>query len=169
MNSFEYLEELLQKELKPQEGLPEPVFEFVSSVTPMVNVDLLVRDKDGRILLAWREDKFSGKVWHIPGGIIRFQESMETRIHKVAQQELGADVRWNGQILAVNELMSEHQERGHFISFLVECELAEFERLKVLEKIEEDRIAGELYWFLKCPCHFIPCQKDIYGKYFMER
>ncbi len=92
MNSFEYLEELLHKELKPQEGLPEPVFEFVSSVTPMVNVDLLVRDKDGRILLAWREDKFSGKVWHIPGGIIRFQESMETRIHKVAQQELGAEI-----------------------------------------------------------------------------
>ena len=94
---------------------------------------------------------------------------METRIHKVAQQELGADVRWNGQILAVNELMSEHQERGHFISFLVECELVEFERLKVLEKIEKDRIAGELYWFSKCPCNFIPCQKDIYGKYFMER
>ena len=32
MNSFEYLEELLHKELKPQEWLPETVFEFVSSV-----------------------------------------------------------------------------------------------------------------------------------------
>lgn len=169
MNSFEYLEGLLQQELKPREGLPEPVFEFVSSVTPMVNVDLLVRDKYGRILLAWREDKFSGKVWHIPGGILRFQEKMETRVHKVARQELGTDVRWDGKVLAVNEIMSAHQERGHFISFLVGCELADLKKLKVLEKKEGDRVAGELYWFFKCPDNFIPCQRDIYGQYFMER
>lgn len=70
MNSYDYLGELLKNELKPEKGLPEPVFEFVSSVTPMVNVDLLVRDENNRILLSWREDKFSGNVWHIPGGII---------------------------------------------------------------------------------------------------
>ena len=60
MNSFEYLEELLQKELKPQEGLPEPVFEFVSSVTPMVNVDLLVRDKTEGY--CWRGGKINFQV-----------------------------------------------------------------------------------------------------------
>lgn len=168
MNSYECLKELLERELEPQTGLPEPVFEFVSSVTPMVNVDLLVRDEKGRILLAWREDKFSGKVWHIPGGIIRFQEKMETRIYQVAEKELGTDVTWNGQILAVNEILSEHQERGHFISLLVECELKYPEGLKVSEKEEEDRKSGELFWFSKCPHNFIPCQRNVYESYFLR-
>ena len=36
-------------------GLPDEVFSFVSSLTPMVNVDLLVV-RDGKVLLAWRDD-----------------------------------------------------------------------------------------------------------------
>lgn len=168
MNSYDYLGELLKNELKPEKGLPEPVFEFVSSVTPMVNVDLLVRDENNRILLSWREDKFSGNVWHIPGGIIRFREKMETRIHQVAQRELHTDVIWNGQILAVNEIMSNHQERGHFISFLVECELKNSKELRILEKADTDRKAGELFWFSECPDNLIKCQMEPYKKYFVK-
>lgn len=169
MNLYNYLKDLLEHELEPRTGLPEPIFEFVSSVTPMVNVDLLIRDKDKRILLAWREDKFSGKVWHIPGGIIRFQEKMETRIQQVARKELGTGVRWNGKIVAVNEIMSDHQERGHFISFLVECVLENPDELMIWEKDEKDRKAGELFWFSRCPYNFISCQKKVYESYFWER
>ena len=169
MNSYDVLHELLENELEPEKGLPEPVFEFVSSVTPMVNVDLLVRDERNRVLLAWREDKFSGKVWHIPGGIIRFQEEIETRIHQVAKRELHADVRWNGQILAVNEIMSDHQERGHFISLLVECELENPRQLQIYEKSDADRKAGELCWFLECPDNFIECQRKVYFNYFLGK
>ena len=42
----------------PRVGLGEEIFEFVSSLTPMVNVDLLVRDPKLGTLLAWLSDKF---------------------------------------------------------------------------------------------------------------
>lgn len=52
----------------PRNGLPEELFLFATEITPMVNVDLLVRDDEGRILLAWRDDDIYGTGWHVPGG-----------------------------------------------------------------------------------------------------
>ena len=40
-------------------------------------------------LLAWRDDHLNGKGWHIPGGIIRFKESIKKRINEVAKNEIG--------------------------------------------------------------------------------
>ena len=51
----------------PTKGLPEEVFIFLTQNTPMVNVDLVIRDDKGRILLSWRDDEFCGSGWHIPG------------------------------------------------------------------------------------------------------
>jgi|ETN02SMinimDraft_4_1059925.scaffolds.fasta_scaffold131854_2 colanic acid biosynthesis protein WcaH len=52
-------------------GLREELFRFVSRLTVMVNIDLLVKDELNRVLLSWRETEFSGAGWHVPGGIIR--------------------------------------------------------------------------------------------------
>ncbi|MDB4264988.1 hypothetical protein N9893_02880, partial [bacterium] len=71
------------------EGLPDEVFYFVSRTTPLVNVDLLIKDEDGRTLLAWRDDLYSGTGWHVPGGIVRFKETFESRVLKVAEIEIG--------------------------------------------------------------------------------
>jgi colanic acid biosynthesis protein WcaH len=60
-----------------QKGLPQELFYFVSQLTPMVNVDLLIKNQKGQTLLTWRDDQFYGSAWHIPGGIIRFKESFE--------------------------------------------------------------------------------------------
>lgn len=158
------LQEILKAVGDPKNGLPEAVFAFAASVVPMVNVDLLIRDKQGRILLAWREDKFCGGVWHIPGGIVRFKETLLHRVEQVALTEIGQPVHANPVPLAINEIMSAHQERGHFISFLYECRLTE--DLKIFEKtVWED---GDLGWFLKCPSGFISCQAEVYQKYFQS-
>ena len=50
-------------------GLPEELFLYVSSITPLVNVDLLIKDDRGRALLTWRDDSYYGPDWHVPGGI----------------------------------------------------------------------------------------------------
>src|SRR5438105_4861558 len=50
-------------------GLPPEVFLFLSRVTPLLNVDLLIQDDRGRTLLTWRDDEFFGAGWHVPGGI----------------------------------------------------------------------------------------------------
>lgn len=156
------LQEILAAVGNPHDGLPDDVFAFVASVVPMVNVDLLIRDIHGRILLAWREDKFSGGVWHIPGGIVRFKETLMHRAEQVAMLEIGQQVHINSVPIAINEIISDHQERGHFISFLYECILTR--ELDISEKTVWE--PGDLKWFSYCPANFIPCQAPIYQGYF---
>lgn len=115
-------QEMIQALKNPAGGLPDSVFDFISSVTPMVNVDLLVQDKDGRILLAWRKDRH-GDGWHIPGGIVRFKETLAERIEATARNELHESVIFDSVPLKVSEIFMDHQYRGHFISFLYKCRL----------------------------------------------
>jgi len=104
-------------------GLPIEIFEFISRLTPLVNIDLLIKDEKGRTLLSWRDDQFAGVGWHIPGGIVRFKEKLATRINKTAEQEIGCLVQFNPEPIAINEIDCSHITRGHFISFLYECHL----------------------------------------------
>ncbi|HAH30716.1 MAG TPA: NUDIX hydrolase [Elusimicrobia bacterium] len=108
----------------PRLGLPEEVFFFVSRLTPMVNVDLLVKDEKGRTLLAWRNDRFSGMGWHLPGGIVRFKEKLENRVMKVAEAEIGASVNFDPAPVAINQFICGHDTRGHFISLLYKCSIS---------------------------------------------
>jgi ADP-ribose pyrophosphatase YjhB (NUDIX family) len=106
-----------------RDGLPEEVFLFVSRITPLVNVDLLIQDDAGRTLLTWREDEFFGRGWHIPGGIIRYKETASERVQTCALQEVGAEVSFDPTPLLVLETIRPHQSRGHFISLLYRCRL----------------------------------------------
>jgi len=106
------------------EGLPEEVFLFVSRITPLINVDLLIQDDSRRTLLTWRSDEFYGPGWHVPGGIIRFKERAADRIHIVADRELGARVEFDASPILVQEsIVPDRHERGHFISLLYKCRL----------------------------------------------
>jgi colanic acid biosynthesis protein WcaH len=107
----------------PHEGLPSEVFLFVSRVTPLVNVDLLIQDDRGRTLLTWREDEFFGAGWHVPGGIIRYKEPFADRIRACAREELGADVSSESAPLMVLEGFAPQATRGHAISLLFRCRL----------------------------------------------
>ena len=89
--SIDALENLV---VDSRQGLPEDLFLFVTRLTPMINVDLLIRDGEGRTLLTWRDDGYDySPGWHIPGGIIRYKECRGERVQAVAQKELGTSVR----------------------------------------------------------------------------
>jgi len=110
----------------PRGGLPEELFLFISRMTPLVNVDLLIREPDRGTLLTWRSDHHHGNGWHIPGGIIRFQETAQQRIHAVARGELGAAVDFDPDPIALTEVIDRTSpvgNRGHFISLLYRCRL----------------------------------------------
>jgi colanic acid biosynthesis protein WcaH len=109
---------------EPSQGLPEEVFLLVSGLTPLVNVDLLVRNERRQTLLTWRDDGRHPAGWHVPGGIVRFKETLHARIRAVAVRELGADVTFRPEPIAVHEIIHPSRRvRGHFISFLYECVL----------------------------------------------
>ena len=42
--------------------------------------------------MTWRDDKYSGKGWHLPGGIIRFREKINQRIANVGKTELNIKI-----------------------------------------------------------------------------
>ena len=80
--------EVEKSDINPKDGIGEDLFLFVSSLTPIVNVDLLVYNSKGQFLLSYRDDRHCGRGWHIPGGCIRFRETIDERIKKVAYTEL---------------------------------------------------------------------------------
>ena len=80
MTILEAIKFLKQNVPNPSKGLPEDLFYYISSTTPLINVDLLIKDENGRTLLAWRNDQYiDRKGWHIPGGIVRYKETIEKR------------------------------------------------------------------------------------------
>lgn len=147
----------------PSKGLPDEVFFYISKTTPLVNVDLLIKDENGRTLLSWRDDQYSGKGWHVPGGIVRFKEKLEERVLKVAKTEIGAVVEFDLVPIAVNEIIDDKLSlRGHFISILYKCFLSG----KFVPKNTglSDKDAGYLMWHDSCPVNLIKVH-EIYRKY----
>jgi len=135
-------------------GLPDDIFYFISRTTPMVNVDLLIRDDSGRTLLSWRNDEYCAKGWHIPGGIVRYMETFEQRIQKTAEKELGVSVSFDPTPLSIEEIiLPELRNRGHFISFLYKCSVPTSYTLNNLGKKPET--PGYLAWHDKCPDNLI--------------
>jgi len=150
--------------INPQKGLPEDIFLFVSRLTPMINVDLLIKNEQKHTLLIWRDDGYWTPGWHIPGGIIRYKEKISDRINAVAECELGAAIECKEHLLSVSEIIDLAQKnRGHFISLLYECTLINQPNDKLRFKGGMPK-SGEWMWHDKCPNNLISVH-GIYRKY----
>jgi len=143
------------------------LFHLVSAVTPMINVDLLIqRERFGirETLLVWREDEFY-RGWHLPGGVIRFKESMLNRVRLVGKEELGASFSKVCGPIEVSEKMNPTRNtRGHFIALLFKCELDN--HLSEEPPLYESKVKknGQWSWHEKVPDSFLT-QQEIYLKY----
>jgi len=156
--------DLLESLIKnPSDGLPEDVFLFISRMTPLVNVDLLIKNEKKQTFLTWRDDGYHGPGWHIPGGIIRYKEKVADRINAVAKKELGAQVDFKKEPLAINEVICKRTTRGHFISLLYECKLISLldESLKFGKGTPK---SGQWAWHSKCPDNIISIH-EMYRKF----
>jgi ADP-ribose pyrophosphatase YjhB (NUDIX family) len=148
----------------PTKGLPEEIFLFVSRITPMINVDLLIKNDQNQTLLTWRDDGYYSAGWHVPGGIIRYKEKIADRVSAVAKNELGAEVDFYNAPLAINEVIhNTRKNRGHFISILYRCIL-------ITQPDESLRCKGSLphqnewMWHSACPDNIISVH-EMYRKH----
>jgi len=162
MNIQEAIRFLEEQVPDPSKGLPDGVFFYISRVTPLVNVDLLIKDEKNRTLLVWRDDEYSGKGWHLPGGIIRFKEKLEERVLKVAIKEVGTKIEFDHNPIAINEIICEKNTRGHFVSILYKCFLSGKFIPKNIGLSEKD--AGYLKWYDSCPDNLLKFH-EIYRKF----
>ena len=140
----------------PAVGLPEEVFRFISGITPMVNVDLLILDPHQGVLLTWRPTGNYPAGWHLPGGIIRVRESFENRVEQVASNELGVGISECIGPIDINQMIHpDAKTRVHFVSLLYRVTIS-----GVLDEKNSSRgvepLAGQWQWHKKWP-------QEIYG------
>jgi colanic acid biosynthesis protein WcaH len=57
--------------------------------TPLIAIDLIVPDSQGRFLLGQRVNKPAQGSWFVPGGRIRKNESLDTAFTRLCLEELG--------------------------------------------------------------------------------
>ncbi len=149
--------------INPEHGLGEELFLFVSRLTPIVNVDLLIKDNDGSVLLVWRDDVYYKAGWHVPGGVVRYKERFSERIRAVSRTEVGTDVVFEPQPRAVNEIIHPAwKERGHFVSLLFSCRLLGYP--DPLRQADGAPKSGQWRWHKNCPPDLIEVH-EIYRKY----
>ena len=142
---------------KAQDGLPSHLFEYVSSITPIINVDLLVHNPSKGIILSWRSDKFYGPGWHVPGGIIRFKENFLDRLRYVARNEINSSEDLKFNFISINQIMNPDRDiRGHFISLLFS---AETYQSSIENKLAKEGDNGFLKWHKYSPKNLIKQHK----------
>jgi colanic acid biosynthesis protein WcaH len=56
---------------------------------PLVSIDLVVRDPQGRVLLGLRNNRPASGWWFVPGGVVRKDERLAQAFRRISQTELG--------------------------------------------------------------------------------
>jgi ADP-ribose pyrophosphatase YjhB (NUDIX family) len=142
----------------PSAGLPEDVFRVVSAVTPLVTVDLLIKDGHGSTLLTWRDDERFGRGWHVPGSVLRYKETLAERVRACGRAELGCDVDAETPPLMMIESITPDRTRGHHVSFLYRCRLAG--PLDESRRASDPPLTGQWRWHRGAPPDLLPAQAE---------
>jgi len=68
--------------------------EFLKVVenTPLVSIDLIVYDPDGKVLVGLRKNRPAQNTWFIPGGIIQKNERIAEAIQRISRAELSMEI-----------------------------------------------------------------------------
>src|SRR5215471_639777 len=155
----------IERHIDLSSGMPEALFLFLSRLTPLINVDLLIQDEEEGTLLTWRADRHFGPGWHVPGGIIRHKELAADRIRTVAKLELAAAVTFGPEPFHVQEnIRHAWRDRSHAISLLYRCRLAG--PLDPARRFTPDAPQPDQWmWHKSCPVDLIPEQRG-YAAFF---
>lgn len=72
--------------------LSDDLFSLVVRHRPIVCIDLLVRDAQGRLLVGLRKNRPAQDTWFVPGGNLRKDERLADGFCRIAKAELGIDL-----------------------------------------------------------------------------
>jgi ADP-ribose pyrophosphatase YjhB (NUDIX family) len=116
----------------------------------------------GGIILAYRTLPSYKDMWHLPGGTVRYKETIEQAVNRVAQDELHMSVQMV-RPLGYMEFPSEEKERGFgsAVSIPIIC-LPHSTEFQVGEGASEARVFTEL------PDAMIPEQKVFLSSHWAE-
>lgn len=72
--------------------LDKQTFKTVIDSTPLISIDLVVRDDTGRVLLGQRLNRPAQGFWFVPGGRILKDESLADAFKRLTLDELGIEL-----------------------------------------------------------------------------
>ncbi|MCK5617080.1 NUDIX domain-containing protein [Candidatus Pacearchaeota archaeon] len=72
--------------------LSDEDFLKVVKLTPLISIDLIVRDPNGKILMGKRKNQPARESWFVPGGRIRKDECFDKALTRIGREELDAEV-----------------------------------------------------------------------------
>jgi colanic acid biosynthesis protein WcaH len=152
----------------PGGGLPLDVFLFVTRLVPLFTVDLWIQDARGRTLLTWRDDSYFGTGWHVPGGAVRYKETIHDRLIACAREELGAEITYDPVPMAIlEEIDPVRRTRGHNVAAAYRCTLtAGPDPRRAYEGGAPQ--PGQWAWHATCPTNLLPVHR-VYQSYFRRQ
>lgn len=94
--------------------LEAETFRVVVANTPLISIDLIVRNNKGKILLGKRLNRPAQGYWFVPGGRVYKDESLDDAFERLTQAELGRTFhRIDASMLGVYEHFYEDNVFAH--------------------------------------------------------
>jgi len=143
---------------KEKRRLTDKEYKFIFSRAPRLCLDFVIV-KGGRVLLAKRAiDPYKGK-WHLPGGMVRREESLVEASGRIINSELGVRPFGN-RLLGFMEFPDEVNKNGlhvHSVSLVFLTKIKD-------EKITKNDQSEEVNFFQNFPKNIHP----VHGKFLKE-
>lgn len=77
---------------QPSPWLGKAQFQQIVAATPLISLDLIVRNGQGQVLLGRRLNRPAQGYWFVPGGRVRKDERLDAAFLRLTQEELGLAV-----------------------------------------------------------------------------
>src|SRR3989344_2701845 len=92
--------------------IPDKDYTFIYNQVPRVCVDLAIKDEHGALLLTRRDIPSYKGLWHLPGGDIKFKETVAEAANRIAKKEFGVEVRL-ARAIGPCEIMNDDLDADH--------------------------------------------------------
>ena len=118
----------------------------IVDATPLVSIDLIIRNERGEVLLGWRVNRPAQNSWFVPGGRIRKNERVKEALQRISQRELGMAIN-DAKLVGVFDHIYEDNFLGtpkvntHYVVLGFAAELSSSTALTA------DEQHGELKWW----------------------
>lgn len=153
----------------PSDGLPQWFFDLCSGSVPLCNSDVIARNATGSIALVWRKDKIYGCGWHVPGRILRYQETFFDAAVKTCEIELGCSARnFYLSFQECYECISDAGNlRGHFVTQVFDFYVGDLLHSCAIDPAPDQVFkAGDIALFSVMPDSMLNVQRKKYANYF---
>jgi ADP-ribose pyrophosphatase YjhB (NUDIX family) len=132
--------------MKSKNWLSDKEYDFIYSRAPRLCVDLFIKNKNG-ILLTKRSIEPYKNTWHLPGGRVKFKESIFGAVARISRAEIGVSAKiekFIGYVELPREIQNGRPRHSVSLVFLIKVDIA---------KIKSDWQATEIKFFKSLPAN----------------